>query len=176
MNIYNQKQLELALKGEFSDEINITDCGISSYQLAYIQDNSLTTSISQIITQAGQLDKIYRKNNPTRHTKANPHLATAVLIRADQNTVNNLKFPGYQQAMNNLYMALEILCRDANRAEIWLLIENPADKFLLSPLELRDMVDELNTPWLKIFLNHNNINPSLDATDFQIILGCRVFT
>ncbi len=175
MTISNIEDLNKAIKGEYSAKINITDCGISLYRLASMQDKTLIDSISKTIHQAGLLEQIYRQSDPVRHTKAAPHLATAVLIRADQKHLDGLNFPGYQQAVNNLYMALEILCKEASQAQAWLLIENPAVKFLISPIELRDLVDELNEPWLKIFFNPENVNPVLDPDDFCTILGQRVY-
>ncbi|MBN2063517.1 MAG: hypothetical protein JW745_01855 [Sedimentisphaerales bacterium] len=175
MTITNTEDLEMALLGKYSGEIYITDCGISLYQIACMQNGSQIESVSQTLQQAGQLELIYRRLDPVRHTKAAPHLATAVLIRADQNQLNGLDFPGYQQAVNNLYMALEILCKQAGQAQVWLLIENPAIKFLISPVELRDLIDELNEPWLKIFFNPENVNPALDTDDFRTILGQRIY-
>lgn len=177
MTIISIEQLAESEIADNNDEKFIIDCGVDIYALAG-NDNSLALdSVIKAIALAGELENKYREQDPARHSKASPHKSLAVLIRAGKYTSDSQQiWPGYQMAMNNVFMALETLVAEAERAAIWLLIENPAEKLLISPLELRDLVDELRNPWLAIYFNPDNVPESLDKSDFKTTLGSRGFS
>ena len=175
MNIYTKSNLENALSSDIKEKIDIIDCGISIYELAIKDATAALEDILGTISAAGELDRKYRQNDPARHTKAAPHKAVAVLINADASGSDLDSFPPYQQAMNNLFSNLRTIVQSINSENIWLLIENPAEKLLVSPLEIRDLVDKLQSPWLGVYFNSDNINNTIAVDDYINILGSRIY-
>jgi len=80
----------------------------------------------------------------------------------------------YEQAFNSLFDSLEQLSEIAERESVMLAVENPGSGLLLSPLELRELIDEINSPYFGICFNPDNVGQSSDPTDWLRILGKRV--
>ena len=80
----------------------------------------------------------------------------------------------YEQAFNSLFDALERLSEIAERESVMLAMENPGSGLLLSPLELRELIDEINSPYLGICFNPDNVGRSGDPIDWLRILDKRV--
>ena len=80
----------------------------------------------------------------------------------------------YEQAFNSLFDALERLSEIAERESVMLAMENPGSGLLLSPLELRELIDEINSPYLGICFNPDNVKRSGDPLDWLRILDKRV--
>ena len=95
-----------------------------------------------------------------------------VVIRAHmKNEPNNVQVRSYELAMNNLFFALEKLIETAEKLGVTLTIENPAAGIFQSPLELRDMLNELNSPFIGICFNPLNAERLGKAKDWFEILG-----
>jgi sugar phosphate isomerase/epimerase len=80
----------------------------------------------------------------------------------------------YEQAFNSLFDSLERLSEIAERESVMLAMENPGSGLLLSPLELRELIDEINSPYFGICFNPDNVGPSGDPIDWLRILDKRV--
>ena len=80
----------------------------------------------------------------------------------------------YEQAFNSLFDSLERLSEIAERESVMLAMENPGSGLLLSPLELRELIDEINSPYFGICFNPDNVGQSGDPIDWLRILDKRV--
>jgi hypothetical protein len=49
-----------------------------------------------------------------------------------------------------------------------------ADRFLLSPLEMRSLIDEVNSPWVRVALRPCVIARSCRPADWYAVLGHRI--
>jgi len=77
----------------------------------------------------------------------------------------------YQRSYNLVFKSLEILTRTADELKVYLALENPADQLLLSPLELRDLLNELNNPYVGLAFNPSHARRLGVAIDWLGILG-----
>ena len=80
----------------------------------------------------------------------------------------------YEQAFNFLFDSLEQLSEIAERESVMLAMENPGSGLLLSPLELRELIDEINNPYFGICFNPDNAERLGDPLDWLRILDKRV--
>jgi len=124
----------------------------------------------QMINWAGQRGKFGGKEKPL------------VLIRAkgaqsdsSDNTENGRGVvTSYERSFNLLFEALERLTQVALKERACLAFENPAAGLLLSPLEARELIDQLNSPYVGICFNPHNAQVLGDPLDWLKILGRRV--
>ena len=84
------------------------------------------------------------------------------------------KVGSYEEAFNFLFEAMESLAELAERESVMLALENPASGVLLSPLELRELVDELNSPYAGVYFNPFYAERLGEPVDWLRILGRRV--
>jgi L-ribulose-5-phosphate 3-epimerase len=63
----------------------------------------------------------------------------------------------YDVAYERSQEALKELAPYAEKKEIVIGIENIWNKFLLSPLEMRNFIDEIGSPWVQVFLDVGNM-------------------
>ena len=63
----------------------------------------------------------------------------------------------YQQAWDNLVGTLKDLAPVAERCKVAIGLENVWNKFLLSPKEMREIVDEVNNDWIGVYLDTANM-------------------
>jgi hexulose-6-phosphate isomerase len=80
----------------------------------------------------------------------------------------------YEQSFHHLYTSLERLMETAEKERIILALENPGRVVLLSPLELRELIDQINSPYLGICFNPVNTRRLGSALDWLEILGFRI--
>ncbi len=176
MIIYTREQLQDQIDNPGNEQIEIIDCGVSIYTLASDNSEEALQKIAETLAQASVLETRYRAVDEKRHTKAAPHRSIAILVRGDLEYPELAEaLPGYEKSLNNLFMALEKLKEELNKYSLWLILENPAGKILISPIELRELIDELNSPWLGVYFNPAHVAPTLSKDDFGSILGKRVF-
>lgn len=86
-----------------------------------------------------------------------------------------IKLDDYETALFTLFSQLEQLLREAERVAVRIALENPASGIFLSPLELRQFIDQLNTPWAGIAFNPAYAAALGRPSDWLGILGPRVF-
>jgi len=80
----------------------------------------------------------------------------------------------YEQAYHRSFEALKELKHYAEENEIIIAIENVWNKFLLSPLEMRDFVDALESKFVGIYFDVGNVLLTGYPEDWIGILGARI--
>ncbi|HSW46853.1 MAG TPA: sugar phosphate isomerase/epimerase family protein [Phycisphaerae bacterium] len=80
----------------------------------------------------------------------------------------------YVDAINALNGTLRTLAFEAEARAVILAIENPADEFLLSPVEMRDLIDEVGSPWVQMCLNVGRVRRHGCPADWIDTLGPRI--
>jgi hexulose-6-phosphate isomerase len=81
----------------------------------------------------------------------------------------------YENAFNCLFRHLEILASEAQKQKVNLALENPSRDLLLSPLELRDLIDQINSAHLGICFNPHYAAQLGKPLDWAHILNHRIF-
>lgn len=80
----------------------------------------------------------------------------------------------YDVAYARAVEALQELKKDAEAARVTIGLENVWNKFLLSPLEMRDFVDELDSPYVGAYFDVGNVVISGYPEQWIEILGSRI--
>jgi len=80
----------------------------------------------------------------------------------------------YQDAYKNCINSLKELNEFAARHEVTLALENVWGKFLLSPLEFKDFLDEINSEYIGVYLDVANILPFGYPEDWINILDTKI--
>lgn len=80
----------------------------------------------------------------------------------------------YETAYNRSLEAFLELKEDAEKAEIHIGLENVWNKFLLSPLEMRDFIDKINSPFVGSYLDVGNTVANGYPEHWVKILGNRI--
>jgi len=81
---------------------------------------------------------------------------------------------GYAEAMRLTYEALRELAPEAEARGVVIAIENVWNGFLLSPVEMRDLIDRVNSPWVGVYLDVGNVVKLGFPQDWIDILGQRI--
>jgi hexulose-6-phosphate isomerase len=81
---------------------------------------------------------------------------------------------GYADALVRTYQALERLVPEAERRGVVIALENVWNSFLLSPVELRDLIDRVNAAWVGAYLDVGNVLKYGFPEDWILTLGRRV--
>lgn len=63
----------------------------------------------------------------------------------------------YDRAYENAMTELSKLANLAQSCQVQLAVENVWNKFLLSPLEMRSFLDDINSPWVKAYFDVGNV-------------------
>ena len=103
-----------------------------------------------------------------------PEVFFTIEAHAVQSEDVRLKWP-YEQSFNNVFAALEQLTERAQEFGVYLAFENPAGGLLLSPLEVRDLIDELNSPFLGLCYNPSYAARLSNPMDWVEIMAQRIF-
>ncbi|NUQ61434.1 MAG: sugar phosphate isomerase/epimerase [Pirellulales bacterium] len=80
----------------------------------------------------------------------------------------------YDLAYERLRDALKSLSRDAERLGVAILLENVWNMFLLSPLEMRQLIDEVGSPAVGMLLDTGNVIQTGFPEQWIRILGPRI--
>lgn len=80
----------------------------------------------------------------------------------------------YSDALARSTEALETLRHDAEARSVTIAIENVWNKFLLSPIEAADLIDQINSPWVGWYLDTGNLMPFGYPQDWIATLGGRI--
>lgn len=81
---------------------------------------------------------------------------------------------GYADALARSYHALRRLIPEAERRGVVLALENVWNSFLLSPVELAEFIDRLNSPWIGAYLDIGNVLKFGVPQDWIEVLGRRI--
>ena len=76
----------------------------------------------------------------------------------------------YERAFNSFVKISDY----ARSAEVIVCIENIWNKFLLSPLEMRDFIDKIDSPYIASYFDAGNVNPYGIPQQWISILGDRI--
>ncbi len=80
----------------------------------------------------------------------------------------------YDVALENALLALRDLVAEAEKAKVALALENVWNKFLLSPLEMRDFIDQFDSEFLGAYVDTGNVVAYGYPEQWLRILGRRV--
>ncbi len=81
---------------------------------------------------------------------------------------------GYEHALTRTCRALQKLAPEAERRGVILALENMWNSFLVSPAELRDLIDRVNSAWVGAYLDVGNVLRYGMPEDWIDVLGQRV--
>lgn len=80
----------------------------------------------------------------------------------------------YADALAYSYDALRELAFEAEARAVTIAIENVWNQFLLSPVEMRELVDRVNSPWVGVYLDVGNVLKFGFPQDWIDTLGRRI--
>ncbi len=80
----------------------------------------------------------------------------------------------YETAWQRSTEAIRELIPAAEKHKVCISVENVWNKFLLSPLEMRDYVDQFRSPWVRAHLDIGNVISHGYAQDWILTLGPRI--
>ncbi len=81
---------------------------------------------------------------------------------------------GYAEAMDLAFEALRALAPEAEKRGVVIAIENVWNSFLLSPLEMRDLIDRVGSPFVQVYFDTGNVLKFGFPQDWIDILGRRI--
>jgi L-ribulose-5-phosphate 3-epimerase len=81
---------------------------------------------------------------------------------------------GYADALARSFEALAELRRDAEDFGVHIAVENVPNRFLLSPVEMRDLIDRVNSPWVGVYFDTGNALLCGYPQDWISVLGPRI--
>jgi L-ribulose-5-phosphate 3-epimerase len=81
---------------------------------------------------------------------------------------------GYAEALALAAQSLERLAPAAEQFGVTIAIENVWNRFLLSPVEMREMIDRINSPWVGAYFDVGNVLRDGFPCDWIEILGKRI--
>ena len=100
---------------------------------------------------------------------------TGLIIGAhDVHCLKDISVGGYEAAFNRVFVSVESLVRKAEKLCVELHIENPGGGLLLSPLELREFLDEINSPYIGLCFNPAYASHFTDPLDWFSIMDRRI--
>lgn len=81
---------------------------------------------------------------------------------------------GYAEALRYTYDALRGLVHEAETHGVVIAIENVWNQFLLSPVEMADLIDRISSPWLAAYFDTGNVLKFGFPQDWIMTLGGRI--
>ncbi len=81
---------------------------------------------------------------------------------------------GYADALARTFEMLRQLREDAEDCGVHIAIENVPNRFLLSPVEMRDLIDRVNSPWVGVYFDIGNAVAFGYPQDWISVLGPRI--
>lgn len=86
----------------------------------------------------------------------------------------NFGIVDYDVAYERAYESVKELIPDAEKYGVVIGVENVWNKFLLSPLEMRDFIDKFDSPWVKSYFDVGNVMLTGYPEQWIKILGSRI--
>ncbi|GMU24784.1 MAG: hypothetical protein AMXMBFR13_48550 [Phycisphaerae bacterium] len=88
----------------------------------------------------------------------------------------NARLPevGYADALHHAHDALRRLALAGEARRVVIAIENVWSRFLLSPTEMADLIDRVNSPWVRVYLDVGNVLAFGYPQDWIDVLGRRI--
>lgn len=88
--------------------------------------------------------------------------------------VPNSEICEYDKVYERALEAISCLAKDAEQLKVNIGVENVWNKFLLSPLEMRDFVDKINSPFVGVYFDVGNVILTGYPEHWIKILGKRI--
>ncbi|HEX5416483.1 MAG TPA: sugar phosphate isomerase/epimerase family protein [Chloroflexota bacterium] len=136
--------------------------------------------IHSVMAAAGRRPSI-TANEPEERARALELLRGTLRVAAELGAGAALVVPGavndqvsYDNAYTRAQTALDELARAAEETGVTACIENVWNKFLLSPLEMRRLVDEIDHPRIKVYFDVGNVLAWGYPEQWIEILGKRI--
>ena len=148
------------------------DCGIELYSVAsglYWQNWLNADSIEEREKAA---DIVKKQLETAKILGADTILVIPGCVNADFE--NPDKIVSYLTAYERSFEALNILKTDAEKAEVSIGLENVWNKFLTSPLEMRDFIDRINSDYVGSYFDVGNVLINGYPEHWIEILGKRI--
>jgi len=99
-------------------------------------------------------------------------LVVAGCVGAD--FIPDCKAVRYDLAYERALDALSELAKEAERVKVIIALENVWNKFLLSPLEMRDFIDKIGSEWVRAYFDTGNVLLTGYPEHWVHILGKRI--
>ncbi len=80
----------------------------------------------------------------------------------------------YDQALADLVTTFKGLAREAEKRGVIIGVENVWNKFMLSPIEFRDLIDEIGSPFVQVYFDVGNVVLTGFPDQWIRILGERI--
>lgn len=80
----------------------------------------------------------------------------------------------YEDALAHAHEALRGLAYEAEKRNVMLAVENVWSRFLLSPVEFRELIDRVNSSWVRVCLDVGNVLKFGYPQDWIEALGARI--
>ncbi len=190
-----EEKLRLASEAGFEGfEIDLTEDGPVSLSGTTEASAKVVQQVQAAgLTLSGLATGLYWGANPASAESATREKAASILRRQiaaarELGTDAILVVPGtvgadfipdceqvpYDQAWKRARAFVEAALPEAEAAGVFLCIENVWNKFLVSPLELRDFIDSFESPWVRSYLDVGNVLALGYPEDWIRILGKRI--
>lgn len=80
----------------------------------------------------------------------------------------------YEEALYHAYEALRRLAFEAEARNVIIAVENVWNRFLLSPVEMRELIDRVDSPWVRVYFDVGNVLRFGYPQDWIDTLGSRI--
>ena len=146
-------------------------------RLKNVEILSLTTCSKDLFDLSGENEEI--RNAALEYFQklidsAAPPGAIAVIPAHQKQPLGSIPPGSYEQSFNHLFFSLQTLAAHAEKKSTRLALETPGSGLLLSPLELRELIDQVNNPYLGVCLNPHYVEKNTNPLDWCNILELRI--
>ena len=151
---------------------NAEDLGLETYSLACALGFNYPVTDDDASVRAKAKDIIKRQLFAAKTLGCNSTLVIPGCVCAD--FIDPNRVVNYEVAYNRSLEAFLELKEDAEAYEVNLALENVWNKFLLSPMEMRDFIDKIGSPFVGSYLDIGNTVANGYPEHWVQILGKRI--
>lgn len=152
---------------KMADELGITICSLAT---GLYWEHSLTSEIDAVREKSKKI--VRAQLHAARLLGVTAILVVPGCVGAD--FIPACPIVSYDSAYERSMEALKELAKDAERENVIIALENVWNKFLLSPLEMRDFIDEIDSPFVKAYFDTANVLLTGYPEHWIKILGDRI--
>jgi len=173
--------LYLKLAADFPALVQPQAAGVEPF-LRKLQERSVTAAVVaaegldlfRLAAGRENQEEVERLFTPLLELAGRLNSEAAIVIPAPALRAEEEAGFSYERAFNQLFLRLEGLTAAAQRRRVNLAVENPGGHLLLSPLELRDLIDQINSPHLGVCFNPGHARRFGKPLDWAEILNHRI--
>ena len=162
-------QTDEATCRKLADDIRATGLEISSLASGLFWSSSMTSPDAAVRQQAH--DIVVAMLERARWMGADAILVVPGMVSHFQKRA--LEVP-YAEALHYAYDGLRALVDEAEAHSVVIAIENVWNQFLVSPVEMRDLIDRVNSSWVGAYLDTGNVLRYGITHDWIDTLGQRI--